>query len=115
MHEKNHKPITWRSLYHKINRYGAQITWASAGLIVLGAVIFAITNFGGALRHIKNLEKIRDKVAIEVVDMHKWNQVKNSIEWKKQPIETTVDRNPFTGQTIETTANNLKTETGSEE
>jgi len=77
-------------------RFVREASIALAVLILLGAVLFMHTNCYQGLRKAKIASVLKKQVAVNVVNIQKWEKIKKEAEWKKQKLqEGEILNNPF--------------------
>jgi len=79
-----------------LTKYTSQISWLVSILILLIGLSFLYNNFVAAINDMGVVNALREQVAVEVVNMAKWEKINQSLEWKKQKLENNlIERNPF--------------------
>lgn len=73
-----------------------KITWLLGVILVIIALIFLYNNFYKTVGDAAVLLKLKNQVALEVVDMERWEKINKEFDWKKQPLaEESLKTNPF--------------------
>ena len=75
-----------KRLYISCHRHMDKLTWLVCGILLLWLFIFLYNNFLKTVNDAVILKKLNNQVAIEVVNMEKWQKINKYIEWKKQPL-----------------------------